>query len=859
MKKGLLLIAILFVGVAAVYSQFNMTTIGTPVMEDFQSFDASGCSPTPSAGQLDTKAFAFYGFTTGNPAVPNDLPFSDTAFAGDYARGFRTAPVTIAGLYCHYDSATTERMMWVQPTGSDFTPGELWIRACNQTGVTLTDVEFGFDMSYFNDGPRSQSLVLEYSSDSVNFITLASDTTLGAADGLMYSSPILFNVSGLSLADGQCMFFRLVSDDFSGAGARDELGIDNIMVTAMPVSSTPVVSLGISATTLAESAGSYGYYVNISTPGNCQVDLSISGTATQGVDYNLIGGTTITLDSINLSVLSGVDIIDDLLAETTEDIVITLSNPVGCTIGSPAVAVISIIDNDSQPTSDISFPVATANVGEGIGNAVMTINQTVALPCSVEVALNSGTASNPQDFVFSNPTLVVFDGITPSQTITIPVIDDALTEGTETADFVLQNVSGAGCSLTANNFLTVFIEDNDFPLYPIGLVTTQDANGTPDSVDVVCRLTGVVHGINYRASNNGLQFVIKDSTGTIWTFNNNQNFGYTVTEGDRVGILGQILSFNGLTQIRIDTMVKLGGNQSLMGALPVTSFVEANEADLVKIEMVKLVNPTQWTGTGSGFNVRVTNNVDTFVVRIDNDANLYSMPAPSCEWMNITGLLSQFDASSPYSSGYQLQPRSDFDIDCLLSPTVSFANVRDTLPENTGTVTVYVNISNANPDATEVTVTATGTATGGGTDYTLAATTVSFPGNSVTALPVTINVTDDALVEGYETVILTLTNPTNSATVSGSAYTLVIEDNDGVGINPALDKNAVRLFPNPGNASFSVKTSHILNEVIVTSILGKEIIKTTQSEINMSYLPAGIYFIQVNTESGTWNGRWIKE
>ena len=857
MKKVSLLLFVFLTGITSVWAQVSLTTIGTPVTEDFQAFSASGCSPTPAVGQLDSKQFAVFGFFTGPTA--NDLTFNDTSFVtSDLVRGFRYSPVTVAGMYAYNDTLTGERMLWFQPTGADFTPGELWMRVCNNTGVTLTDVEIAFDFNYFNDGTRSQSIMFEYSTDSVNFFTLYSDTTIAVNDTMMHSSSLMYPVSGLSLADGQCMFFRWATNDNVGGGARDELGIDNISVTAMPVATIPSVSLGITNVSLAESAGAYGFYVNISTPGNCQVDLVFSGAATVTADYNILGSTTIMLDSTNQSVLSGVDIIDDLLAEVTEDIIITLQNPVGCTIGNPSSSTISIIDNDTQLTSDLSFPQAMAAVGEGAGNAALVINQTTALPCSVEVAVTGGSAMTPADYTFTSPTLVVFDGITPSQTLMIPIIDDALVEGNETVSLALQNVSGAGCALSANNFLDVTIQDNDFALYPIGAVTTQDANGSPDSVNVMCRLQGVVHGVNYRAAANGLQFVLKDSTGTIWTFSGNKNYGYTVTEGDRVGLQGLIQSFNGLTQVRIDTIVKLGAGSPLMPAIQVTSFVEANEADLLKIQTVKMVDIAQWTGTGSGFNIRVTNNVDTFTVRIDNDVNLYAMPAPACTWMNITGLLSQFDNASPYTSGYQLQPRYDTDIACLANPALSFATNAETKAENIGTVTIFVNIANANPDPTTVTVTATGTATLG-TDYTLGSTTINFPGNSVAAVPVTITVTDDAITETSETVILTLTSPTNNATISNPVYTLTITDNDGIAIAPALNEKAVSLYPNPGNSTFSIKTQEIVKSVKVFSVLGKEMMETNGTTVNMTNFATGIYFIQVQTQNGTWNGRWIKE
>lgn len=80
-----------------------------------------------------------------------------------------------------------------------------------------------------------------------------------------------------------------------------------------------------------------------------------------------------------------------------------------------------------------------------------------------------------------------------------------------------------------------------------------------------------------------------------------------------------------------------------------------------------------------------------------------------------------------------------------------------------------------------------GTATGGsqpfvsGTDFDNAAQVVNFaPGETSKILTIPIN--DDSLVEGNETVNLTLTNPTGNATIgTQSAATLTIVDNDTAG------------------------------------------------------------------------------
>ena len=54
-----------------------------------------------------------------------------------------------------------------------------------------------------------------------------------------------------------------------------------------------------------------------------------------------------------------------------------------------------------------------------------------------------------------------------------------------------------------------------------------------------------------------------------------------------------------------------------------------------------------------------------------------------------------------------------------------------------------------------------GTATNGGTDYTSLSGTVTIPANTLTATIDVTGINDDAIVEGTETVIVTLTGTDN--------------------------------------------------------------------------------------------------
>jgi hypothetical protein len=85
------------------------------------------------------------------------------------------------------------------------------------------------------------------------------------------------------------------------------------------------------------------------------------------------------------------------------------------------------------------------------------------------------------------------------------------------------------------------------------------------------------------------------------------------------------------------------------------------------------VTPSQWTNAGTGFNADATNGTRTFQIRVDSDVSLFGQPAPTGKF-DLIGIGSQFDNSTPYTSGYQIIPRSRQDlilITSVLDPTLA--------------------------------------------------------------------------------------------------------------------------------------------------------------------------------------------
>ncbi len=322
----------------------------------------------------------------------------------------------------------------------------------------------------------------------------------------------------------------------------------------------------------------------------------------------------------------------------------------------------------------VRFISTEAFVDEGAGSVQVGVEYPAgdAVPWEFSVTLNNGssTATLATDFNWSDTTAFVSGFETDTIYFSVAIVDDQDVEGTEQ---VVLGLAGANidADVIANTF-TITIEDNDTPIpaYSIGAVTSVNADGVVDSMGVACQIQGVVYGVNVRPS--GLQFtIIDDNNDGIGLFSSSNDFGYTVNEGDEIIVQGSISQFSGLTQINPDTLWMVSSGNALVTPTVVTALDETTESQLIKIENLTIVDPADWTNSGSGFNVDVTDGTNTYTMRIDADVDLYGTSAPT-EPFNLTGLGGQFDSSSPYTSGYQILPRYMADIETVMETDPNF-------------------------------------------------------------------------------------------------------------------------------------------------------------------------------------------
>jgi Calx-beta domain/FG-GAP-like repeat/Bacterial Ig-like domain (group 2)/ASPIC and UnbV len=248
---------------------------------------------------------------------------------------------------------------------------------------------------------------------------------------------------------------------------------------ANPVPHPGTLQLSSSSYSVNENQGTASITVTRSggSDGSVSVNYATSnGTATAGSDYTAASGT-LTFAAGETSKTFTVPIIDDTLVEGNEMVNLTLSSPTGgATLGSPATAPLTIVDNDVAQPGAFQFSAGTYSVGEAQPTATITVNRTGAgnVPATIHYATSNGTATAASDYTATSGTLSFAAGET-SKTFSIPIIDDTLVEGNETVNLTLTAPTG-GATLGSPTAAALTIIDNDSP--PLGAFTNvTDASG----------------------------------------------------------------------------------------------------------------------------------------------------------------------------------------------------------------------------------------------------------------------------------------------------------------------------------------------------------------------------------------------
>jgi beta-lactamase superfamily II metal-dependent hydrolase len=306
---------------------------------------------------------------------------------------------------------------------------------------------------------------------------------------------------------------------------------------------------------------------------------------------------------------------------------------------------------------------------------------------------------------------------------------------------------------------------------------TPGADFVPDLLNQLVKVRGAVTSIDFRGGN-GIEYYIQDATGGIDLFNTSQNFG-PFSIGDSVEAIGLVTQFNGLTELTVSSVSGLPPGTIAAATPQVVTLSqladggvgEPLEGRLIRVDNVTITSGAYPAGGASG-NLTIADSTGSAVMRIDSDTNIDGTPTPSGT-LSVTGVLGQFDSSSPFDSGYQLMPRSLADI------TVSGASAITVTPTSYdfGSLpvggTAFTSITITNVSGSSVTLTTPFTLTGANPDQF----SVGTPGTTTlaagAATPVTVNFLPTSASPATKSVTLNIGSSGGPALVSltGTAQT----------------------------------------------------------------------------------------
>jgi Bacterial Ig domain len=339
----------------------------TVASENFNSFRGAGFTTTPSSTQLDSDFWSIGSFSDS----PGTLAFGGTATSGDWARGVTTNGVTTGGIYA-FAVSSGNFVLGFQPAGTEFNPGQAAFRGIvNSTPNTITTLNVSYVVYVRNNETRANSFNFSHSANGSSYTAepTLNFTSAAAADALGWvAHPRSITLTGLSIAPGNLYYLRWNSADVSGAGSRDEFGIDDILVT------TPVTSIVGGPTVLYSD----------STSGTCPAVITRTWTATDACGNSVSADQTIT---VNDTTAPSISVPANATVECTGD---TSPAATGSATGSDDCGSVTVSSSDSEVAAcgNTKTITRTWTVTDDCGNSVsadqvITVVDTTAPSISV--------------------------------------------------------------------------------------------------------------------------------------------------------------------------------------------------------------------------------------------------------------------------------------------------------------------------------------------------------------------------------------------------------------------------------------------------------------------------------------------
>jgi len=637
----------------------------------------------------------------------------------------------------------------------------------------------------------------------------ASSGTLNWPDG--DSAAKTFTVAAIddALAEGNESINLTLSTPAGGAtlgstrsAVLNILDNDNAPGTlAFVAGSATVAETGGAVTVaVARTGGSYGA-ATISY-------ATVNSSATSGSDFTATSGTLSWASGDSAAKSIRVAVLNDTRAEASESFQIRLSGATGASLGAVSTSTVTITDDDSpSPNGTLQFTAGTLTVAENAGSATITVSRTLGAlgAVSLNYATANGTATAGSDYTASSGTLSWADGDSAAKTFTVPILDDATAEASESVTVSLSGISG-GAVLGSSRSLSLSITDNDGQpgtlAFTAATASVPEAGGSVSlsvarsggstgaaSVQYASFNSSAVAGSDFAATSGTLNWANGDSatkTIRIPIYNDtladaNETFQVRLSNaaGASLGSVTQTvvsiadddtasangsLVFSAASQSVAENAgtatITVRRTQSFVGAVSV-AYASANGTATAGSDYTAVSGTLSWADGDSSNK--------TFTIPISDDALAEAAETISLSLGNVTG--------GAALGATRTMSLSITDNDGLPG-AMSLAAASYSVSEAGGAVSVAVNRSGGSTGAVSIAYTTANGSAQAGSDYGASGGTLVWANGDSAPKIIRIAILNDTVREGAETILVRLSNPITGSLGATASATVTIVDND---------------------------------------------------------------------------------
>jgi len=676
------------------------------------------------------------------PAGQNSITLAVTVKDDKIIEGDETVIATLTGGASAHFTFTGSNTATVTIADDDNIPANKLIGVLNMKNGAEPNTSGQFGITLFNGYTVAEPVTVNYTvsgtaTNGVDYVTLTGTATIPAGQTNVF---VPINVIDDQIIEGtETVVITLANASSTTFGT-------------FPVSNTPatvniadddntaankvvhITKVSDAAEPATNGAFNIGLPNGITVAEDVTVHYQVSGTATNGVDYQTLNGT-ITIPAGQNNVNLPVNVIDDKIVEGTENVIVTLTDGASTNFaftGDPTAgnATLYIADDDAAGTLSI---VKTIDAAEPATNGQFSISLPTGITYANDITVNytvTGTATPGADYSTLSGSILIPAGQN-SVTLTVPVLDDKIIENTET---VIVTLTGG----TATGFAPLDVN----PAQATATVNIADDDNT--AANKLMSISKTADAAE-PATNGGFKISLPAGVTVV----ENVTVNYTITGTATNGI--------DYTTLTGTATIPAGSNSVPLDVVVIDDKI---------IENTETVIATLNTGNSSSFGTFGVNPVaNTATVNIADDDNTAANKKVSVMKMR--------DGGEPNTNG-------QFGI---------------SLPAN---------ITSSEPITVNYTI--AGTATNGVDYATLSGTAIIPAGQNM--LTVDVNVIDDKIIEGTETVVMTLNNassPSFGFTIGTATATVNIADDDATTTNRTLSIAKVADAAEPStNGSFRI-------------------------------------------------------